>query len=407
MQINTEKRGKYLLVNTSGRLDASWAEYVTTTFLDYIRNGEHHLLIDASEMAFLSSAGIRALVNIYKELMIVKGSFLIVNAPEFVDRTIRTTGFGIWLSEKMPPDVASAPSSPSETSPYEEDFFTLDPGATLELSVVRAWTGWNPVNVQAVRKLRFRNTSFALGIGCPATNTEDILNQSGEFMVVAGNVVYQPPEAKSHPDYLLPEKDYIPELSAIQALVCEGQMSHLFRFRPGEGKVAAGLSTLANRALEAAGSDIAAIVIMAEADGLTGAGIIRSPGRFDSNTEVKFPEMRDWLAFCGEKVWQGELAMIFGIVAKGTKATEIPLLKPMPSSPGLSGHLHAVVFPFQPLPNGKIDIHHQTEKLFNGPPPRALLHLIDDNRPTTGLGESTLVRGACWCSPLKAREENL
>lgn len=405
MQINSEKRGKYLLVSTSGRLDASWSEYVTTTFLDYIRNGEHHLLIDASGMAFLSSAGIRALVIIYKELMIVKGSFLIVNAPDFVDRTIRTTGFGVWLAETMPPDAVQTQFSATDAPAIEEDLFILAPGATMDLKVVKAWTGWNPVNFHAVRKLRFQNTSFALGIGCPASTTEDTLNQSGEFMVVGGNVVYQPPEAKSHPDYLLPEKDYIPELYAIQALACEGQMSHLFRFRPGEESLAAGISGLAYKALDITGSDSAAFVIMAEADGLTGAGIIRSPGKLGEGAKVNFPEMREWLSFCGEKVWQGELAMIFGVVAKGGQAAELPLLKPMPSAPGLSGHLHAVIFPFQPLPNGKIDLHHQTEKLFNGPPPRALMHLIDDKRPTTGLGESTLLRGACWCATVKNWEE--
>ena len=66
MELKTERIGKYMLVSASGRLDASWAEYFADVFLNYIRNGDHHLVIDAAAMEFLSSAGIRSLLRINK-----------------------------------------------------------------------------------------------------------------------------------------------------------------------------------------------------------------------------------------------------------------------------------------------------------------------------------------------------
>jgi hypothetical protein len=43
-------------------------------------------------------------------------------------------------------------------------------------------------------------------------------------------------------------------------------------------------------------------------------------------------------------------------------------------------------------------------KFFSGPPPLAVMHLVDDMRPAVGLGQSALIRGACWCAPVKDPE---
>jgi hypothetical protein len=84
-------------------------------------------------------------------------------------------------------------------------------------------------------------------------------------------------------------------------------------------------------------------------------------------------------------------------VVSGTASA---LLPPLPSSPGVAAHIHAAVFPHQPLPNGKIELEPSVRKFFNGPPPQAVMHLAEDIRPVVGLGESALIRGACWFGPV-------
>ena len=104
MQITIQTSSNYHLVKTTGRLDANWSEYFTDYFLDLIRQGKHRLIIDASGMEFLSSAGIRALVRIAKELKKVNGDFHIFQATDFVAKTIEMTGFKIWLCNELPKD---------------------------------------------------------------------------------------------------------------------------------------------------------------------------------------------------------------------------------------------------------------------------------------------------------------
>lgn len=63
-------------------------------------------------------------------------------------------------------------------------------------------------------------------------------------------------------------------------------------------------------------------------------------------------------------------------------------------------HAHAVVFPFRPLPQGVLDLETSVAAVFEDNTPMGLLHLIEDDRPIVGLGESSFIRGVCWCAPV-------
>lgn len=404
MELKTERIGKYMVVTASGRLDASWAEYFADVFLNYIRNGDHHLVVNAAAMDFLSSAGIRSLIRVNKELKLVKGSFTIVNASPFVLKTLEATGFGIWLSASLPEDMQPADQVGTSGKSFVTELFQMDPQGSLKLSLVDAWKSWNAVSGSEASVISFPQNMFALGIGSSAVRLEEALGQFGEFMAVCGNLAYQVPEEKIRPDYLLSISEFVPEMRVIQALSCQGDMAHLYRFSPQGDKLKITISELAEEALSISGSSAAAFVILAETGGLVGANLIRSPGKIAGNPISNSMEVRDWLSFCGEKVFAGEQTLVFGVVARSSGTGNHSLLKQLPSNPDLAAHIHAVVFPYQPLPNGLIELKPQVDKFFSGPPPMALLRLVDDNRPVQGLGESTFIRGACWCAPLQNTE---
>lgn len=404
MQISHQKRGEFLLVKAKGRLDASWADHFSNTLLDHIRNGHHHLVIDGSDLSFLSSAGIRSLVNIHKALLAVQGEFHIIHATSFVSNTLRSTGFGMWLAEKPP---AGMPDMTAEVRPAEgkpEKIFTINAGAKMTLSIPADWKPWQKVVPGNTVTLRLDTTTFALGIGTSGENFDEAFLRFGEFMAVCGNVVYQPPTEGEYPDFLLLQKDYVPELLCIQALQCTGGMSHLLRFSPGDKKQFYGMGEIVAMAMETTGSETVAFLVVGEVDGLVGSALIRSPGLLTEDQEVTYPETREWLSFCGERLYARQQALVFGIAQIGNDGVPGHLLPRISSCPGMAIHAHASVFPYQPLMNGRIDLATTVQHIFNGPPPLALLHLVDDDRPAVGLGESAFTRGACWCAPINNRE---
>lgn len=408
MQITHEQRGNYLLVKAAGKLDVTWADHFTTTLLTHIRHGHHQILVDASEMSFLSSAGIRSLMTVYKEILTVQGSFQIVEATEFVNRTLETSGFQMWIANVLPVDFPLANIDAGKTNAStKEDFnvevFVLNEKATLELSVPASWQPWQKVDKTGIVKLNFPKSVFALGIGSAADTQEEARLLLGEFLAITGNVVYQPPDVDGRPDYLLAEEDFVPQLQIIQALVCSGEMSHLVRFSPTITKSTIPLSGIAEMALNQTRSDAAAFVVLAEIDGLVGAGLIKSPGLIENERPLAYPEIREWLSFCGERVYANHQAILFGLVKKNHDNRHTKLLS-ISSTGTIYMHAHAAVFPYQSLQNGNIDLMVSIEKFFKGTPPLALLHLVDDTRPAAGLGQSTFIRGACWCSPIKNPE---
>jgi anti-anti-sigma factor len=405
MQISLEKHGEYLIIKTNGRLDASWSEYFMDSCFEQIRNGQHYLIIDAERLDFVSSAGIRSMVRIHKELLKVNGAFFMINAQAFVAKTIEMTGFRHWLSKELPTAIQPLEAQADPLSDPTEHIYVLNPSASLELAFVADWLPVEMTENPVVHSLSFPNNVFALGIGGVANAKQGKYETFGEFMAIAGQVIFQAAEEKARPDYLLAEQQYIPKLEVIQALYCKGEMSKLTRFAPHGDKLSFGLAELADRALAIAGNDLAAFVILGETDGLVGATITQLPKAGVNATGSGFQEMREWLSFSGERVFVGEQALVFGIASKSQKQHR--LLRPLPSNPEICGHFHASVFAYQPLQNGKIDLLTQVQKFLTGPPPRAVMHLVDDDRPATGLGQSTFIRGACWCAPIKKGEELL
>jgi anti-anti-sigma factor len=407
MQLINEQRGKYLLIKAIGRLDATWAEHFADTLLHDIRQGHHHLLVDASGLSFLSSAGIRSLMQVHKELLTVQGALKIIHATDFVSKTLETTGLQFWLAAELPADLPSAGDGHSAGSADMVDVYTINQSATLSLAVPASWRPWKMVHPAHVKKLTFTKDVFALGIGSAVIDPDDARNRYGEFLAVAGNVLYQPPDESGRPDYLLAEHNYIPEMLAIQAIKCSGGMSHMMRFAPGSDKPFHILSDIVHFTMEQTGMTTTGFVILGEVEGMVGASMIQSPGLLDKDRNIAHPELLDWLSFCGERTHAGKQALIFGVASRHEKRKEFSLLPVLPSQPELSMHAHACVFPFQPLQNGQIVLEETLKKFVGGPPPEAIMHLTDDVRPAIGLGQSALVRGACWCSPIVNPEELL
>jgi hypothetical protein len=71
--------------------------------------------------------------------------------------------------------------------------------------------------------------------------------------------------------------------------------------------------------------------------------------------------------------------------------------------PGTSalGHFHAAVFPYRPLPKGRVDLAEMLAPLLNSAAAETVMHLLADEREFEGLGETDFMRGACWFSPLR------
>jgi len=64
------------------------------------------------------------------------------------------------------------------------------------------------------------------------------------------------------------------------------------------------------------------------------------------------------------------------------------------------GHLHSVTFSFTPLKQDEKNLKNIIHSLFERSRIINLMHLINDDRELTGIGESEFKNGTCWIGQL-------
>ena len=402
-------------IRAEGRLDAAWAEHFLEATRRAVREGHHELRLDASALEYLSSAGIRSLLQTHREVAAVRGSFKIVRASDFIVQTLRMSGFDSLLALDEGVFEPPAAAKPQPVAPPPRGWTTA--GADIEVypvdghtAALRAahhgrWKAWSPLDLAACPEVEFGASHAALGIGSPGQGDEPAAH-FGDFLSVAGCTAYLPGDGSEAPDYLVGTGNFVPQLRVADALRATGAFTHILRFQPRDSGAPLKLDQLLEGAFATTGSKCIAAVILAEIDGLVGMSWARSPGLIAADTKpAEFPAIREWLSFSGERVHSGDLALVVAFACSGPlQGVALPAL---PSHPDWFVHAHAAVFPFRPLPNGAIELAPTVQQLFASAAPQALLHLVEDDRPALGLGHSAFIRGACWCAPVQFTSEDL
>src|SRR5438445_13472441 len=103
MQINRQPRGETVELKVEGRIDGYWSDHLAAAVDQEIRQGSHHIQLDLSQVAFLSSAGIGTLVRLYKDLKSIQGSFSVSNCSRNVLKVIQLSKLEDVLVAKVMP----------------------------------------------------------------------------------------------------------------------------------------------------------------------------------------------------------------------------------------------------------------------------------------------------------------
>jgi len=131
-----------------------------------------------------------------------------------------------------------------------------------------------------------------------------------------------------------------------------------------------------------------------------GASLRRSPDSARGGSLFSFPQVRDWLSFTTESDEERSVVLIVGFAERDPSLERAPFLRPIGPGTSATGHFHAVTFPYRPLPKGKIGLPEIVSSLITSGSLRTVMHLMADERRFEGVGETDLMRGACWVGPL-------
>ena len=97
MEINVTKQAEYKLVEVQGRIDTTTAPEFESRLLQELEEGMN-VRIDFAQVEYLSSAGLRALLNSQKYCNKEKIDMILFNVAESVMEVFEMTGFADILT---------------------------------------------------------------------------------------------------------------------------------------------------------------------------------------------------------------------------------------------------------------------------------------------------------------------
>jgi len=412
MQITKVQRGEIVEVRITGRLDGYWAEHLSTALADVVREGGHQIRVNLADVSFLSSAGIRVLVQCFKQLRAIDGSLAVWHPSQHVSEVLKLAGLHDLLvsTDFAAPTAGSTAPSPArriERDTVALEVFPLPGGGQMTCRPIGEPSRLDGCRFTAedlrTQATDFPQASLAVGLGALGQDFEDCRKRFGECLWIGGAAVYLPTDGTNVPDYLISGGSGLPDLKVLYGLTCDGPWRYLARFHATRKDVPVTLSALVDACLEIAGTDMAAIAIVAESSGLVGAALKQSPvGTGSSTAPFGYPEVQQWLSFTPERAYPKTVVLAAGVSARREAGTIAPLLRPLGTEAFPAGHLHAAAFSYRPMRKGHVDLHETVRGLFETESPQTVLHLLHDDRERHGAGQSEFIQGACWIGPIGA-----
>jgi anti-anti-sigma factor len=403
MNISQHPGADSLELRLTGRLDATWAEHVSNSIEAAVRAGSHRIVLNLAGVSYLSSLGIGVLMTHYKRLKAVNGSLSICDPSTATLKILKAAGLAGFLvsDQAAAPQVATAAREigrgAARFQAYPQHVATPLTCAAIGDPEKLALGGFAETDV---RLLTFATGSFGLGLGAFGEGFDDCRDRFGEFLAAGGCAITLPTnDVHALPDYVIQEGSLVPRVETLYALTGAGDFPWMVRFDAsptGSGTLT--LSQLLDAAIELADGEIVAFVVLSEAAGLVGATLRRSPAA--GPVSLEFPSVREWVSFTTERTTERSLALLVGVAARNPSPEVAAFLRPVNGDATLNAHVHAARFPYRPVQRGELQFGKTVAELLAASPPGAVMHLMADTRQFEGVGETDLVRGACWLGAL-------
>ena len=113
MNISQRVEGDVTVFLPEGRIDTQAAAEMDQALQAVVSTGKHNMVVDMSEVEFISSVGLRALAAVQVRSKAEGGDLKIAGLNERVARVFRIIGFDILMSIHDTPEAAVADFSAS------------------------------------------------------------------------------------------------------------------------------------------------------------------------------------------------------------------------------------------------------------------------------------------------------
>jgi anti-anti-sigma factor len=225
MKITSRIEDQTLVLALQGRLDAFHGGELQKVIDQNLSNQQVICVImDMSGVDYLSSAGLRVILALYKNLRKRDGVLALAGLQDYCRDVIEMAGFAPTLPQFVSADEAlEFCRQVTNEKRYLENWDKLEtfdaecgtfrfipgsrePGAVLVMGDVKDVL-YSRVSVDHLCSKKFSETEYSIGLGGMGNQLEDYFPIMGEMMTIGGTMVWLPTDGHDTPDFLIPKKD--------------------------------------------------------------------------------------------------------------------------------------------------------------------------------------------------------
>ncbi|HNY07411.1 MAG TPA: STAS domain-containing protein [Bacteroidales bacterium] len=93
MDLKESKQGNFLIINLTGRLDTSNYGDLEKKLLGFIEKGEKDIVVNCSDLVYISSSGLRVLLMALKKVTAAGGKFYLCCLQNNIREIFEIAGF--------------------------------------------------------------------------------------------------------------------------------------------------------------------------------------------------------------------------------------------------------------------------------------------------------------------------
>ncbi len=93
MELKEFKKGNFLVINLIGRVDTSNYTELEKKIIEFIDGGEKEIVVNFSDLVYMSSSGLRVLLMALKKITAIGGKFHLCSLKENIMEIFEIAGF--------------------------------------------------------------------------------------------------------------------------------------------------------------------------------------------------------------------------------------------------------------------------------------------------------------------------
>lgn len=313
LDIQIIEKGRFKILILKGRIDANWSLRLSESINEVIRGGAYDIILDAAEVDYISSAGVRVLLMSYKELNKLNGSFALYRPCDNVKSIINMMGlsslfdcskFESEINGRTPAEDRKSPSigtsellTPAGESNAVKDGphghsapdYGVVNGMNINVAFKKEYSAAvkisgdiNKISIFSysaddMRVMPAGPETIAFGLGALGPGGAKALERAGEFISACGYTAYMPSDGSKKPDYLIADGGFTPQINYLYCAACECSYSAAFSFKSASAGAAVKMSDIIKTAHGVAGCDDILTLIIGETEGVIGVSLAVPP----------------------------------------------------------------------------------------------------------------------------------